>query len=80
MNGIMDDGYVIPQVDGGNDFCDDDADLVPHLVSLSPSTQSPKITDDSTSGVKIKVILSLSFLHSYMSFSSDSSRYEEWQS
>ena len=56
----MDDGYVIPQVDGDNDFFDDDADLVPHLGSLSPSTQSTKITDDSTSGEKMKVILSLS--------------------
>ena len=60
MNDIMDDGYVIPQVDGDNDFFDADGDLVPHLGSLSPSIQSPKITDDSTYGVKIKVSLSVS--------------------
>ena len=62
MNGIMEDGYVSPQVDGDNDFFDADGDLVPRLGRLSPSTQSPKITDDSTSGVKMKVILSLSYV------------------
>ena len=62
MNDIMDDGYVIPQVDGDNDFFDADGDLVSHISSLSPSTQSQKITDDSTAGVKIKVILSLSYV------------------
>ena len=56
----MDNGHVIPQFDGGLDFFDDDADLIPHLGNLSPSTQSPKITDDSTYGVKIKVSLSVS--------------------
>ena len=61
-NDLMDDGHVIPQFDGGNDFFDDDADLIPHLGNLSPSTQSPKINDDSTSVVKIKVILSLYYV------------------
>ena len=49
-------GYVIPQFDGGNDsFGDDDTDLVPQLVRLSPSIQSPMIAEDSTSAEYVKV-------------------------
>ena len=56
QNGFIDNGYVIPQFDGGNDsFGDDDTDLVPQLVRLSPSIQSPMIAEDSTSAEYVKV-------------------------
>ena len=56
QNGFIDNGYVIPQFDGGNDsFSDDDTDFVPQLDRLSPSTQSPMIAEDSTSAEYVKV-------------------------
>ena len=68
QNGFIDNGYVIPQFDGGNDsFGDDDTDLV-------PSIQSPMKAEDSTSAEYVKVCkvscteITLFFKHNFLHF------------